>query len=182
MSGRSPAGRGLSARARKIQLLALDVDGVLTDGRIVLADLVGQHKNFDVHDGFGLILWRKAGLKSAIITAERSRVVTRRAEQMRVSWVAQYARDKRKAYERLRAHFHLPDAAVCFIGDDLLDLPVLTRVGLAVATANAVPEVRRHAHYVTRKPGGRGAVREVVELILKAQGRWVPVVAELLRP
>ena len=168
------------ARARRIRLLALDVDGVLTDGRIVLADLAGQFKNFDVHDGFGLVLWWKAGLKSAIITAERSRIVARRARQMRVSWVAQYARDKRKAYERLRAHFRLPDRAICFLGDDLLDLPVLTEVGFSVATANAVPEVRRVAHYVTRKPGGRGAVREVVELILKAQGRWAPIVREFL--
>ena len=166
----------IANRAKRIRLLALDVDGVLTDGRIVLDDLKGHYKNFDVHDGFGLVLWWKAGLRSAIITAERSQVVTRRAAQMKVAWVAQYARDKRKAYERLRRRFRLPDQAVCFIGDDLLDLPVLTRVGLAVATANAVPEVRQRVHYVTAKPGGRGAVREVVELILKAQGRWALLV------
>lgn len=170
-----------AVRAARIRLLALDVDGVLTDGRIVLDDTAGGHsKNFDVHDGFGLILWAKAGLASAIITAERSQVVARRARQMRIAWVAQYARDKRRAYDRLRRHFRLPDAAVCFLGDDLLDLPVLTRVGLAIATANAVPEVRRAAHYVTRKPGGRGAVREAIERILKAQGRWTPLVREYL--
>lgn len=172
---------GVVARAKRIRLLALDVDGVLTDGRIVLDDAVGHYKNFDVHDGFGLVLWWKAGLTSAIITAERSQVVTRRAKQMKIGWVAQYARDKRKAYERLRTHARLPDSAICFIGDDLLDLPVLTRVGLAVATANAVPEVRRAADYVTHKPGGRGAVREVVELILKAQGRWAPLVQGFCR-
>ena len=167
-------------KARRIRVLALDVDGVLTDGRIVLDDLAGHSKNFDVHDGFGLVLWWKAGLTSAITTAERSQVVTRRAQQMRVAWVAQYARDKRKAYERLRTHFRIPDSAVCFLGDDLLDLTVLRRVGLAIATANAVAEVKRAADYVTRKPGGRGAVREVVEMILKAQGRWDRLVRELL--
>ena len=173
--------RALLAKVRRVQLLALDVDGVLTDGRIVLDDAVGHYKNFDVHDGFGLVLWWKAGHQSAIITAERSQIVTRRAKQMKIGWVAQYARDKRKAYDRLRAHGRLPASAICFIGDDLLDLPVLTRVGLAVATANAVPEVRRAADYVTRKPGGRGAVREVVELILRAQGRWAPLVEGFLR-
>lgn len=174
------SGDGVVARARKIRLLALDVDGVLTDGRIVLDDQVGHSKNFDVHDGFGLVLWWKAGLKSAIITAERSQVVRRRAQQMKVAWVAQYARDKRRACERLKVDCRISDDAICFIGDDLLDLPVLTRVGLAVATANAVAEVKRVAHYVTRRPGGRGAVREVVEMILKAQGRWAPLVRGFL--
>ena len=170
----------IARRARAIELLALDVDGVLTDGRIVLDDTLGQYKNFDVHDGFGLVLWWKAGHRSAIITADRSRVVTRRAKQMRVTWVAQYARDKRKAYDRLRRHFRLPDAAICYLGDDLLDLPVLRRVGLAIGTANAVPEVRAAVHYVTHRPGGRGAVREAVELLLKAQGRWQPLVKEFM--
>ncbi|MBI4227191.1 MAG: HAD hydrolase family protein [Candidatus Omnitrophica bacterium] len=168
-------------RARKIRLLALDVDGVLTDGRIILDDRNGHAKHFDVHDGFGLVLWAKAGRASAIITAERSQIVARRARQLRIRWVAQYARDKRKAYERLRRRCGLPDAAICFLGDDLLDLPVLTRVGLAIATANAVPEVKREAHYVTRRPGGRGAVREAIGQILKAQGRWAPLVQEFLR-
>ncbi len=127
------------------------------------------------------MLWSKAGHQSAIITADRSRVVARRAKQMRVTWIAQFARDKRKAYERLRRHVSAHDAAICFMGDDLLDLPVLTRVGLAVATANAVPEVKQAAHYVTRKPGGRGAVREVIELILKTQGRWHAVVKEVVQ-
>ncbi len=171
-----------AARAARIRLLALDVDGVLTDGRIVLDDTAGHSKNFDVHDGFGLVLWAKAGLTSAIITAERSQIVARRARQLRIAWVAQYARDKRKAYDRLRRHFRLPDEAICFIGDDLLDLPVLTRVGLAIATANAVPEVRQAAHYVTRKPGGRGAVREAIERILKTQRRWAPLIRNYLAP
>ena len=171
---------GFAARAARIRLLALDVDGVLTDGRIVLDDTEGHSKNFDVHDGFGLILWAKAGLTSAIITAERSQIVARRARQLPGARGAQYARDKRKGSEGLRAPFGGWPSAICFFGDDLLDLPVLTRVGLAIATANAVPEVRRAAHYVTRKPGGRGAVREAIEQILKAQGRWTPLVQEYL--
>lgn len=172
--------RGFTERARRIRLLALDVDGVLTDGHIVLDDMSGHSKHFDVQDGFGLVLWAKAGHASAIITAERSQIVTRRARQLRIRWVAQYARDKRKAYERLRRRCRLPDAAICFMGDDLLDLPVLRRVGLAIAPANAAPEVKRVVHYVTRKTGGRGAVREAIGLILKAQGRWGPLVREFL--
>lgn len=172
--------RAFIERAQRIRLLALDVDGVMTDGHIVLDDMEGHSKHFDVQDGFGLVLWAKAGLTSAIITAERSQIVTRRARQLRVRWVAQYARDKRKAYERLRRQCQLPDAAICFMGDDLLDLPVLRRVGLAITPANGAPEVKRVAHYVTRKTGGRGAVREAISLILKAQGRWDPLVREFM--
>ncbi|MBI4313427.1 MAG: HAD hydrolase family protein [Candidatus Omnitrophica bacterium] len=177
---RPPIPAHIAKKARRIRLLALDVDGVLTDGRIVLDDLKGHSKSFDVHDGLGLVLFARSGLKTAIITAERSQVVTRRARAMKIAWVAQYARNKRKAYDRLKVHFQLLDEDICFIGDDLLDLPVLKRVGLSVATANAVPEAHQIADYITHKPGGRGAVREVVEMILKTQGRWVGLVEELL--
>lgn len=145
---------------------------MLTDGRIVLSSDGGQSKFFDVRDGFGLVLARQAGLKTAIITAERSRVVTFRARRLKVDWVAQFARDKGKALGRCLAHFKIPARQAAYIGDDLLDLPVLMQVGFPVAVANADPEVKRRAGYVTRLPGGRGAVRETIELILKAQGRW----------
>jgi len=176
-------GRGkpdLAARARRVKLLIVDVDGVLTDGRMILDDRGSQIKFFDVHDGLGLVLARQAGLKTAIITAERSRVVSIRARQMKIDWVAQFARDKAKAFRACRAHFGLSSAAIGYIGDDLLDLPVLTQVGFSAAVADARPEIKKRVHYVTKASGGRGAVREVVEKILQAQGRWQPIVRRYL--
>ena len=163
-------------RAKKIKLLILDVDGVLTDRRIILGADGNQIKAFDVQDGFGLVLAKKAGLKVAIITAERSNVVTHRARQLKVDWVAQFARDKAKVFERCLAHFRLQPEEVCFVGDDLLDLPVLSQVGLAATVSDARPEVKRNVHFVTKVSGGRGAVREVIEFILKAQGQWKRIV------
>lgn len=171
----------LYRRARKVRLLVLDVDGVLTDRRIVISSNGAQTKAFDVQDGFGLVLARKAGLRTAIITAERSTVVTLRAQQLKVDWVAQFARDKRKAFQRCLRHFKISPESVAYIGDDLLDLPVLTKVGFSAAVADARPEVRRQVHYVASLGGGRGAVREVVELILHAQGHWSRIVQGYLR-
>jgi len=167
-------------RARRVRLLILDVDGVLTDRRIILGSDGNQVKAFDVQDGFGLVLARKAGLKIAIITAERSNVVTRRARQLKLDWVAQSARDKSKAFARCLTHFRLDPQEVCFIGDDLLDLPVLGQVGFSAAVADARPEVKRKAHFVTKTRGGRGAVRELIEFILKAQGHWGRIVQRYL--
>ena len=171
----------LDRRARKVKLLVLDVDGVLTDRRIVISSNGTQTKAFDVQDGFGLVLARKAGLKTAIITAERSTVVTLRAQQLKVDWVAQFARDKRKAFQRCLRHFKISPESVGFVGDDLLDLPVLKKVGFSAAAADARPEVKRHVHFVASAGGGRGAVREVVELILHAQGHWNRIVQGYLR-
>ncbi len=164
-----------------MKLLILDVDGILTDRRIILGSDGIQYKAFDVQDGFGLVLARKAGLKIAIITAEKSQVVTRRARQLKVNWIAQFARDKAKAFARCLAHFKIPASQVAYVGDDLLDLPILIRVGLAATASNACPEVKRRVHYVTRASGGRGAVREVVEMILRAQGHWARLVKGYLR-
>lgn len=171
----------LVARARRIKLLALDVDGVLTDRRIVLSSTGSQTKHFDVQDGFGLYLARTAGLKSAIITAEKSEVVSLRARRLQIDWVAQFARDKGKVFEKCLKHFKLSAAQTAYIGDDLLDLPALSRAGFSATTADAHPEVRRRVHYVTRAPGGRGAVREVIELLLKAQGHWPAIVKRYAR-
>ena len=167
-------------RARRVRLLILDVDGVLTDRRIIVASDGNQIKAFDVRDGFGLVLARQAGLKTAIITAERSSVVARRAQQLKVDWVAQFARDKAKAFKRCLAHFGIPAVAASFIGDDLLDLPVLTQVGLSATVADGTAELKKRVHYVTAAPGGRGAVRELVELILQAQGKWRGIVQRYL--
>ncbi len=165
----------LIQRAAQVEVLLLDVDGVLTDGRIVLADYGDELKAFDVHDGAGLIFWNRVGLRSAVITARKSQIVKRRAKELRVEFLAQGRLEKLPAYEELLKRLRVSDEQVCAMGDDLMELPILRRVGLAVAVPNAVEEVRRGSHYVTRRPGGRGAVREVVEMILKAKGLWEQV-------
>ena len=167
----------LQKRIQKIKLLALDADGVLTDGRIIYDSRGTEIKNFDVRDGFSLVLFQQAGFKTAILTARFSKVVSLRAQDLKVNKLYQNAYPKREAYQKLLKHFHLKDEEVCFVGDDLPDLSVLKRVGFAVAVKDAVPEIKKAAHYVTRKKGGRGAVREVVELILKTQNMWKSIMA-----
>ena len=159
-------------RASKISLLVLDVDGVLTDGRIIYAEHGDELKCFDVQDGAGLVFWNRVGLKSAIITSRRSRLLKRRAKEVHIDSVTQGALVKLSAYHQLLHRWRVRDEQVCAIGDDLMELPLLHQVGLAVAVSNAVDEVKRAAHYVTQHSGGRGAVREVVGLILQAKGLW----------
>ena len=162
----------LEERAKKIKLLILDVDGVLTDGRIIYDNFGDEFKCFNVQDGLGFSLLHASGIKTAIITAKKSKPVLRRAREMGVVKVYQNAWQKLKVYHRLLKKFKLRDCEVCFIGDDLIDVPILKRVGLAVAVANGVKEVKDCAHYVTKKEGGKGAAREVIELILKSQNLW----------
>ena len=157
-------------RASRVSVLLLDVDGVLTDGRIIYAEYGDELKSFDVQDGAGLVFWNRVGLKSAIITARKSRLVKRRAKEMRIDFLAQGCLFKLPCYERLVKRFRVSDEQVCAIGDDLMELPILRRVGFAVAVPNAVDDVKQASHYVTQRTGGRGAVREVVDLILKAKG------------
>ena len=162
----------LQQRASKITTLIADVDGVLTDGRIVYAEHGDELKFFDVQDGAGLVFWNRVGLRSALITARQSRLAQRRAKEMRVDFVAQKALIKLPVYEQLLKKWRLTDEQVCVIGDDLMEYPLLRRAGLAVAVANAVDDIKHIAHYTTQHPGGHGAVREVIELILKAKGLW----------
>ena len=162
----------LAERAGRVRALVLDVDGVLTDGRMVYDEFGDELKCFDVQDGTGIVFWRRAGLKTAIITARKTKLVQRHAKDLMVDFVAQQALLKLLAYERFLRRFKLSHDQVCAMGDDLLDLPVLRRVGLAVAVPNAVEEVKGASHYVTAKSGGRGAVREVIEMVLKIQGKW----------
>ena len=162
----------LVGRASRVSVLLIDVDGVLTDGRIVYADYGDELKFFDVQDGAGLVFWHRVGLKSAIITARRSRLLKRRAQEMRIDFLKQQCLIKLPAYQEMLRKFRVCDEQVCAIGDDLMELPILRRVGLAVAVPNAVEEIKLISHHVTRRPGGRGAVREVVDLILKAKGLW----------
>ena len=162
----------LAARAARVTVLIMDVDGVLTDGRIIYATHGDELKCFDVQDGAGLVFWNRVGLRSALLTARTSRLLKRRAKELHVDVLAQGCLLKLPMYERLLKRFRVTDAEVCAVGDDLMELPLLRRAGFAVAVPNAVSEVKRVSHYVTHRPGGRGAVREIVEMILKAKGLW----------
>lgn len=165
-------------KIKKIKLLALDVDGVLTDGRIIFDSSGKEIKIFNVQDGYGLVFFKRYGCKTAIITARASKVVTSRAKDLNIDKVYQNAYPKINAYQKMLKNFKLKDEEVCFMGDDLPDLPIMKRVGFAVSVPNGVREVKRKADYVTKKKGGQGAVREVIELILKMQGKW----PDVLRP
>jgi 3-deoxy-D-manno-octulosonate 8-phosphate phosphatase (KDO 8-P phosphatase) len=167
----------IEERAKKIKLLILDVDGVLTDGRIVYDNFGNEIKCFNVYDGFGMTLLYRAGIKSVIITAKKTAVVKRRAKDMHITKVYSDYR-KFKIYEKVIKKFKVKDEEVCFIGDDFIDLPVLKRVGLSIAPPEAIDEIKNSCHYITKKSGGKGAVREVVEIILKSQGLWHNVTAE----
>ena len=163
----------LTDRCAAIDLLAVDVDGVLTDGVIALDDQGVESKHFHVRDGLGYSLWHRAGKRSAILTGRRAEVVSRRAVELGISYVAQGLSDKgSRAARRCCGIFTWSLRQVCFVGDDLVDLPVLRAVGLSACPGDAVPEVRDCALLVTQAAGGRGAVREVIELILKVQGSW----------
>ena len=174
-----PSRKSLAERCRAVELLVLDVDGVLTAGGIVHGDDGVEQKTFDVRDGTGLKAWHAAGKRSALITGRNSRAVAARAAELGITAVVQGASEKLPAFRRVLAEAGLRPEQACYVGDDLPDLPPLRRSGLAVAVADACPEVRADAHHVTRAPGGRGAVREVVELILRCQGEWQKLVDRL---
>jgi 3-deoxy-D-manno-octulosonate 8-phosphate phosphatase (KDO 8-P phosphatase) len=166
----------LQEHCAAIELLVLDVDGVLTSGGIVYADNGVELKTFHVRDGAGLKIWHHAGKRSAIITGRTSRVVDVRAAELGIGTVVQGAADKLVAFRKVLADGGVDPGQVCYLGDDLPDIPLLRNCGLAVAVADACPEAVREAHYVTRAGGGCGAVREVIELILGCQGVWHQVV------
>ena len=171
----------LKERIQKIKLVIVDNDGVLTDGRIVFGDYGDELKFFDVQDGFGLVLLRRAGFSTVIMSGKKSRINHRRAKELQVNKILQNVFDKLKGFEKLIKDFKVSPEEVCYIGDDLIDLPVMKRVGLAVAVSNAVEDIKHVAHHVTKKHGGRGAVREVVDLLLKGQGRWAEVTERYFR-
>lgn len=164
--------RDVAARARKIRLLVMDVDGVLTDGRMVLSDRGDELKMFHTHDGIGLALAHRAGLETALVTGETSPIAKTRGEKLGVRTVVLGARRKGDVVDALLAERGMSPDALAYIGDDLLDLPALQRAGLAVTVADAVADVKAVAHVVTKAAGGHGAVRECVELLLRAQGVW----------
>ena len=168
-------------RAKRIRLLLLDVDGVLTDGRIIYDGSGREWKSFDIKDGQGIRLLQRAGLEVGILSGRKSLATRSRAKELGITLLRQRVVDKAKALEEIVEERNNRPEQICFVGDDLVDLPVFALVGLAVAVADSVAEVRASAQYITRNPGGRGAVREVCELILKAQGKWGTVIQEYTR-
>lgn len=162
----------LEDKIKKVRMLILDVDGVLTDGHIAYGDYGDELKYYDVLDGFGIELLKRAGIVPVIISGKKSKVNARRAKDLKVSYVYQDVQDKLAVFGGVLKKLKVMPEEVCCIGDDLMDIPLLSRAGFAVAVQNAVPEVKRVAHYVTAKNGGRGAVREVADKILKSQGKW----------
>jgi 3-deoxy-D-manno-octulosonate 8-phosphate phosphatase (KDO 8-P phosphatase) len=159
-------------RARRIKLLLMDCDGVLTDGRLIFLGDVDEHKLFHVHDGQGIALFHRAGLKTGVISARLSSALERRARELGIAHLRQNAGDKVKALDELLQESAISPRECAYIGDDVADIPIMRRVELAFTVADAVEEAKRAAHYTTKLAGGCGAVREVCDLILKAQGRW----------
>lgn len=165
----------MRARITKIRLLLLDVDGVLSDGRIVYDAHGTEIKTFDVKDGHGIKMLQKAGIEVGIISGRSSKVVNIRADELGIEILYQGITNKALPYAEIVAQRGLRDDEIAYVGDDVVDLPILRRAGFAVATADSVEDIRPYVHYVTNRSGGRGAVREVCDLILKARGDWQAV-------
>lgn len=169
-------------RIRKIKLLILDVDGVMTDGRIIYDSEGRDLKCFDVQDGLGLRLLMSAGIKTMLITSRRSKTIQRRARDLGIEDFYEGIQTKTEVLLEILEKHKVSVEEICYVGDDLVDLGMMKRVGFPVAVTNACDEIKEAARYITRKTGGRGAVREVVELILRTQGRWEEILAETFKP
>jgi 3-deoxy-D-manno-octulosonate 8-phosphate phosphatase (KDO 8-P phosphatase) len=168
---------GVRSKAESVVLLLLDVDGVLTDGRIILDDRGIETKHFNVLDGQGISLLLRSGINVGIISSRSSRSVRYRAKELGISLVRQGVGDKLAAYNMIKRQRSLKDSQIAYMGDDIVDLAILRRVGFAVSVADAWPGLNSAVDYVTRMQGGAGAVREVAELLLKAQGKWAAAIA-----
>lgn len=166
----------------QIRLLLLDVDGVLTNGQIIYDSEGHELKMFDVRDGHGIKLFHRAGFRTGIITGRSSKVVERRAGELGIDILYQGARNKLEPFEEILRHTGLDSAQIAYVGDDLIDLPVLNRVGFSATVADGDPEVCQRVDYVATRKGGRGAVREICELILKQGGHWDRVTAGYFAP
>lgn len=172
------AGMTLDERAAQVRLLLFDVDGVLTDGIVIMHGDGSESKGFHIRDGAAIVWAQRAGLKVGLLSARSSGATTNRAAQLAVQLVVQGVANKLSAYEQIVRDAGIGDDAVAYMGDDLLDLPVLGRVGFSAAPADAAAEVRARVNWVSRAAGGRGAVRELIELVLRAQKRWDDIVQQ----
>jgi len=169
-------------RLARIRVLVLDVDGVLTEGGIYMDHRGGEHKRFDVRDGHGIKLLQQRGLRVAIVSGRRSTVVAHRATELAIDPVIQGATRKGPAFREILANTGAEAASVAVVGDDVVDLPLFVRCGLAITVADAHPEVRARAHWITHANGGHGAVREVADRLLNAQGHWPALLDDYLAP
>ena len=176
MAGVPKISPALKKRAMYIKLVLMDVDGTMTDGSVTLLSQTDgtalEIKTFDAHDGQGLTLAQTAGLRTGCITGRESAALLRRAHEMKMEFIYMKQPLKMPAYEEILRKAAVSDSAVAYIGDDLPDIPLMRRAGLAIAVADAVPEVKEAAHYTTKALAGRGAIREAVEVILKSKGIW----------
>jgi len=170
----------LEARARQLRLLLLDVDGVLTDGTISVTGTGAERKTFHIRDGAAIVWAQRAGLAIGLLSGRESSATTHRAAELKITTVIQGQVDKRAGFQQIVAAHGLEASQIGYMGDDLLDLPVLAMAGLSAAPADACDDVRRRVHYVTTAKGGRGAVRELIELILKGRGQWDAIVDQHL--
>ncbi|MDH5516628.1 MAG: HAD-IIIA family hydrolase [Gammaproteobacteria bacterium] len=167
-------------KASRIQLVIFDVDGVLTDGSLFLSDDGQEYKAFNSKDGFGMRLLQDAGIDVGIITGRESTLVKLRMQELGVSYVMQGRREKGPALDEMMNTTGLSLEQIAYVGDDVVDLPIMSRVGLSIAVQDARPIVKKHAHWITENPGGRGAGRDVCELILEAHGKWDDIIKHYL--
>jgi 3-deoxy-D-manno-octulosonate 8-phosphate phosphatase (KDO 8-P phosphatase) len=172
----------INEKASRVRLLLFDVDGVLTDGVLVMHADGSESKNFHIRDGAAMVWAQRAGLQVGLLSARSSPATTQRAAQLAIRLVMQGVTSKLDAYDRILRDVDLPDEAVAYMGDDLLDLPVLARAGLSAAPADAAPDVRERVAWVSAAAGGRGAARELIEVVLRAQHRWDTLLDEYAPP
>ena len=167
----APKSISLAARLRRVKLFLTDVDGVMTDGTVIMGPGI-ELKQYDIQDGLGIIMLRHNGIKTGWISARKSPATEVRAADLKIDFLTQTKHGKVEAVEQILAQCGLSWADACFVGDDVIDLAVFRKIGLAVAVANARPVAKAEAHLVTKASGGHGAVREIIEKILQAQGKW----------
>ena len=172
--------KAFDAKAQKIRMLLLDVDGVMTDGGILLGSDSIELKKFHVHDGMGIALAKAAGILIGILTGRDSEAVRRRAKELEIDEIQQGTIDKEQGYEAILKKYGLKDEEIAYIGDDLLDIPILRRAGFSICVANGVEEAKKVSHYVTKRKGGEGAIREAVERVLTGKGKKKEAILSLL--
>jgi 3-deoxy-D-manno-octulosonate 8-phosphate phosphatase (KDO 8-P phosphatase) len=170
--------QNIHSKIKKIKMLILDVDGVMTDGRIIMDDAGRETKQFDVRDGHGLKIIQSYGIKVVLLTGRQSEVVKHRARDLGIKEIHQKVFNKKEIFEKILKKNKLAPEEVAFLGDDIIDIPVLKAVGFSVAVADALDVVKKSVDYVTKHGGGRGAVREICELLLQAQGKWPEIAAK----
>jgi len=163
---------GQRQRLLPLKGLIMDVDGVLTDGKIIINDRREESKHFHVRDGHGLKLLKRAGFRLALLTGRQSQVVEHRAQELGIETIFQQVHDKIAVYQQIKTIFSLNDEEICYVGDDLVDIPVLKKVGFPATVADGIPELDDFVHWRSQHPGGGGAIRELCELILRTQGSW----------